>query len=286
MPKNHARSRAARELRDLLQPVRVKHTELLKLLADQRCLELVGLMEFFGGEVTTHAEAVHILDTDPRFRTLCETCGWSLSMICPECSQGCGCSTDCTGWRHREHGSEDDDFGDGDPFEDEHGEWDEDEDEEYEYEFAEPVEEAEPLQVAPPVEEDLFPPRAAPPVEEDLFPPRFAEAVEEEEATLIETITADLTFEQKMQLAKELHLGSLVFREGDRICAARRLQGSFIDEDLEDEGEDATVRFDVPAGAKGRILKVRQYVAPFPYVVIFDNNVELSVRQDDVSRIS
>lgn len=34
--------------------------------------------------------------------TLCESCGWTYSMICPECASGCGCSTGLHGmapWR-------------------------------------------------------------------------------------------------------------------------------------------------------------------------------------------
>lgn len=34
---------------------------------------------------------------------LCQTCGWTYGMICPECGPGCGCATSCTGWRHAEY---------------------------------------------------------------------------------------------------------------------------------------------------------------------------------------
>lgn len=45
---------------------------------------------------------------DPRNELLCETCGWTVGMVCPECS-GCGCNNfTCTGWRHREYMHEDD----------------------------------------------------------------------------------------------------------------------------------------------------------------------------------
>jgi hypothetical protein len=44
---------------------------------------------------------------DPANQLLCETCGWTLGMICPECP-GCGCYTgQCSGWRHREYSSDD-----------------------------------------------------------------------------------------------------------------------------------------------------------------------------------
>ncbi|MDJ0345913.1 hypothetical protein QMK19_35355 [Streptomyces sp. H10-C2] len=37
---------------------------------------------------------------------LCRTCGWTGGMACPECD-GCGCSHDCTGWRHAEYANDD-----------------------------------------------------------------------------------------------------------------------------------------------------------------------------------
>lgn len=46
------------------------------------------------------AEAEH---DDPRNQLLCETCGWTVGMVCPECP-GCGCyNQQCSGWRHREY---------------------------------------------------------------------------------------------------------------------------------------------------------------------------------------
>lgn len=42
---------------------------------------------------------------------LCDICGWTIGMVCPECP-GCGCYTGrCTGWRHSEY-AHDDDFED------------------------------------------------------------------------------------------------------------------------------------------------------------------------------
>jgi hypothetical protein len=55
-----------------------------------------------------YAEAVAFLE-DPANELLCEVCGWTMGMICPECSKGCGCETRCSGWRHAEWGFEDDD---------------------------------------------------------------------------------------------------------------------------------------------------------------------------------
>lgn len=41
--------------------------------------------------------------------TMCTRCGWTYSMICPECP-GCGCYTgQCSGWRHGEHQQDQDD---------------------------------------------------------------------------------------------------------------------------------------------------------------------------------
>jgi hypothetical protein len=59
------------------------------------------LVEFLDGTDYTPAEAVRIM-TDPANELLCETCGWTAGMTCPECA-GCGCSEGCTGWRHQEY---------------------------------------------------------------------------------------------------------------------------------------------------------------------------------------
>jgi hypothetical protein len=40
---------------------------------------------------------------DPLNQLLCETCGWTIGMVCPECP-GCGCYNGrCSGWRHHEY---------------------------------------------------------------------------------------------------------------------------------------------------------------------------------------
>lgn len=60
--------------------------------------ELVGWLD---GREETPAEAVAIM-TDPANEVMCERCGWTNGMVCPECS-GCGCENGwCTGWRHKE----------------------------------------------------------------------------------------------------------------------------------------------------------------------------------------
>lgn len=60
----------------------------------------------------TYAEAQDYYD-DPANETMCEVCGWTLGMVCPECSKGCGCVENCSGWRHQEYAGEDyDDYDD------------------------------------------------------------------------------------------------------------------------------------------------------------------------------
>lgn len=62
------------------------------------------------GETFDEAEAQY---DDPANKLLCETCGWTVGMTCPECVPGCGCATGCSGWRHAEYT---DDGGDGDGY--------------------------------------------------------------------------------------------------------------------------------------------------------------------------
>lgn len=51
---------------------------------------------------------------DPGNQVMCEVCGWTWNMVCPECPKGCGCEYRCTGWRHGEYRHEDDEL-EGDP---------------------------------------------------------------------------------------------------------------------------------------------------------------------------
>lgn len=55
-----------------------------------------------------YREAAATLEApDPGDEVLCETCGWTVGMICPECP-GCGCYNGrCSGWRHEEYMDED-----------------------------------------------------------------------------------------------------------------------------------------------------------------------------------
>jgi len=40
--------------------------------------------------------------SDPANQILPCICGWTIGTVCPERAKGCGCSTRCSGWRHRE----------------------------------------------------------------------------------------------------------------------------------------------------------------------------------------
>lgn len=60
------------------------------------------------GSFETREEAEAYV-ADPKNQELCTVCGWTYGMICPECPKGCGCQVGCTGWRHGEWGSGDDD---------------------------------------------------------------------------------------------------------------------------------------------------------------------------------
>lgn len=116
MTANHARANDVARLQDAVAPVRLKRHDALKILADEQQELLVDAINRFA-DVTTYAVARQVVDTEPCYKLLCETCGWTLDMICPECP-GCGCySGECDGWRHgnyvddiSEHGFEDDDY--------------------------------------------------------------------------------------------------------------------------------------------------------------------------------
>jgi hypothetical protein len=103
--------------------------------------------------------------------------------------------------------------------------------------------------------------------------------------TRLDDVLGTLELADKLEIVRRVHVGGLVLEDGDRVKAARRLRGSWIHEGLEDEGEDARVPYDVAAGTLGRVLRVRQYVSPHPYVVAFDNGVELGLATDDVVRV-
>ncbi len=106
MPKNHARKQALAELKTELG---IKHADAIALLDhpdenEREAMEMY-LAEF--SDINTYAEAKAFLAVDPRRQLLCDKCGWSVAMVCPECP-GCGCYTgQCTGWRHSEFEEED-----------------------------------------------------------------------------------------------------------------------------------------------------------------------------------
>ncbi len=104
MPKNHARKKALADLKDEFG---IKHTCAVALLdhpdADER-ETLAAYLEMYV-DVNTYREAVDYLrqeQNDPANQVMCRTCGWTYGMVCPECTKGCGCEYNCTGWRHQE----------------------------------------------------------------------------------------------------------------------------------------------------------------------------------------
>lgn len=68
--------------------------------------DVLKIRELAEADDLTYEEAQAEYD-DPANQLLCETCGWTVGMICPECP-GCGCYTArCSGWRHAEFADED-----------------------------------------------------------------------------------------------------------------------------------------------------------------------------------
>ncbi|MFY0516035.1 hypothetical protein ACOMD4_37470 [Streptomyces anulatus] len=104
MPKNHARKNA---LADLKSGLGIKHACAIAVLdhpdADERETLKQYLAEYV--DINTYREAADYLvqqKNDPRNQLLCDRCGWTNGMVCPECAKGCGCEYECTGWRHEE----------------------------------------------------------------------------------------------------------------------------------------------------------------------------------------
>lgn len=63
----------------------------------------VQVIEDIAVEHGTSYEAAEQWYDSPGNQLMCETCGWTNNMVCPECPKGCGCETNCTGWRHRDY---------------------------------------------------------------------------------------------------------------------------------------------------------------------------------------
>ncbi|MBT2530484.1 hypothetical protein J7E91_35370 [Streptomyces sp. ISL-99] len=111
-------------------------------------------------------------------------------------------------------------------------------------------------------------------------------------STQLDDVLEKLSLEDKLELVRRVRVNSLTLQEGDRVEASRRLRGSYPDDGLEaEEGRgaesaDYCVPFHVPPGTLGRVTLVRQYVAPFPYRVLFDNAAQLSLAEGDVVRVA
>jgi hypothetical protein len=71
----------------------------------QARLEVLAIRELADCDGLTFAAAEAEYD-DPRNQVMCDVCGWTFGMVCPECP-GCGCyNGQCSGWRHSEYRDE------------------------------------------------------------------------------------------------------------------------------------------------------------------------------------
>lgn len=70
--------------------------------------EAVEAIKEIAREHGTSYDAAEAWYDAPENQVMCEDCGWTFAMVCPECA-GCGCDHSCTGWRHRDYGLDDDD---------------------------------------------------------------------------------------------------------------------------------------------------------------------------------
>ncbi|MDX3166014.1 hypothetical protein PV516_19690 [Streptomyces scabiei] len=108
----------------------------------------------------------------------------------------------------------------------------------------------------------------------------------------LDDLLEKLSLADRLELVRRMRVGALTLQVGDRVEARRRLRGSYPDEGLEaEEGwgalpEDYCVPYHVPPGALGRVTLVRQYIHPFPYGILFDNDVELSLSEGDIGRVT
>ncbi|UNZ22292.1 hypothetical protein [Streptomyces sp. 891-h] len=141
MPKMHARKN---DLAAIKANYGVKHADALAILDSEDREELCQLLAEYA-DITTYAEArdyLAELRADPRNQVMCDKCGWTWGMVCPECP-GCGCYNGrCSGWRHLDYAGDDDFDGydnecrdcgaGGDPYEECTCYWDDEEDQEHE----------------------------------------------------------------------------------------------------------------------------------------------------------
>ena len=110
MPEDKARKRAIRER---MAATGERYTAAARVLDAPFEPGLISISERMQESGGTYAEAVAWLE-DPANREMCEICGWTNGMVCPECP-GCGCYTGrCSGWRHAEF---DGDLDDPEPYE-------------------------------------------------------------------------------------------------------------------------------------------------------------------------
>jgi hypothetical protein len=103
MPEDKARKHA---IRDRMAATGERYTAAARALDAPYRPGLISVSERMQESGGTYAEAVAFLE-DPANGLLCEICGWTNAMACPECA-GCGCDTRCTGWRHAEFRHDDD----------------------------------------------------------------------------------------------------------------------------------------------------------------------------------
>jgi hypothetical protein len=99
MPQDtRARTRA---IRDRMAAAGERYTQAAAALDAPFEPGLLSISERMQETGDSYAEAVAFLE-DPANREMCDRCGWTYGMACPECP-GCGCYTGrCTGWRHGE----------------------------------------------------------------------------------------------------------------------------------------------------------------------------------------
>jgi len=75
------------------------------------------------------------------------------------------------------------------------------------------------------------------------------------------------------------------FAAGDLVRLRVAQSGTWVDEDFEADGEGARVLARVPSGTLGRVVRVRDYPSPFPYIVEF-GHVVIGVPELDLERSS
>lgn len=93
----------------------LSHTAGLVAALGEKLLDYYIEQENYDPSDPETREAARAEMLDPANHVMCETCGWTYGMVCPECAKGCGCEYSCSGWRHGEWNAEDDDPENGEP---------------------------------------------------------------------------------------------------------------------------------------------------------------------------